>query len=55
MIKLGFGLDCQRIKAVDCKTLSIMLTDLLRHRNVLKLTDDDYIFVRRSKAMKDTS
>jgi hypothetical protein len=44
--------DSQRVKAVDCKVMSIMLTDLLRHKAVYKVEDEDYIFIRRAHNVK---
>jgi hypothetical protein len=48
-IKVNDGL---RVKAVDCKVLSIMLNDLLRHKAVQKIEDESYIFIRRAHNVK---
>lgn len=46
------GNEGNRIKAIDCKMMSIMLTDLARHKTVLKVEDEDYILVRRAFNIK---
>ena len=37
-----------KVKAVDCKIMSLMLTDIMRHKTVLKVEDEDFIFIRRA-------
>ena len=44
--------ESERVKAVDCKVLSIMFNDLLGHKTVQKVEDEDYIFVRRAHNLK---
>lgn len=44
--------DGVKVKAIDCKVLSIMLTDILRHKTVLKVEDEDFIFLRRAINIK---
>lgn len=41
-----------KIKALDCKILSIMLTDIQRSGTVLKVEDEDFIFLRRALNVK---
>lgn len=44
-----------KVKTLDCKVLSIMMADILRHKTVMKVSDEDYIFLRRAiniKSMK---
>lgn len=42
----------QIIKTVDCKILHTMISDLYRFKSVLKVVDEDYIFVRRAVNIK---
>ena len=44
--------DNFRVKAVDCKVMGIMLNDLMRHKSVLKVEDEDFIFMRRAINIK---
>jgi hypothetical protein len=44
--------DGVRIKSLDCKLLSILLTDLMRHSMILKVEDENFIFVRRAINMR---
>ena len=44
--------DGVRRKAVDCKLMSILLQDMLRHNTVLKIEDEDYIFIVQATANK---
>jgi hypothetical protein len=44
-----------RIKAVDCKVFSAMLQDIVRHKTVLKVEDENYIFIRRAISVKQAS
>lgn len=41
-----------KVKAVDCKVLSTMLTDLMRHKTMMKIEDENYIFIRRAVGAK---
>lgn len=41
-----------KVKTVDCKVLSIMLNDIMHHKTVLKVEDEDYIFIRRALNIK---
>jgi hypothetical protein len=41
-------IDKQRVKAVDCKVISILVEDALRQKAVAKIRDDNYIFIRRA-------
>lgn len=40
--------DSPRIKTVDCQVLFTMIQDALRYKTVLKVEDEDYIFIRRA-------
>lgn len=40
--------NSQRIKTVDCKVLYIAVADMLRHKTVLKVEDENYVFIRRA-------
>ncbi len=42
----------QRVKTVDCKIIYSMLIDSFRHKAVLKVEDEDYIFIRRAHNVK---
>ena len=44
-----------KIKSLDCKVLSIMLNDIMRHKTVLKIEDEDHIFIRRAISIKSQS
>ena len=44
--------DNHRVKSLDCKVMSVMLTDLIRHKAVLKVEDEDFIFIRRAHNLK---
>ena len=37
-----------RIKTVDCYILYTMIQDAIRYKNVLKVEDEEYIFIRRA-------
>ena len=37
-----------RVKSLDCKLLSAMLSDLMRHNMILKVEDEHFIFIRRA-------
>lgn len=41
-----------KVKSLDCKVLSVMLNDILRHNTVLKMEDEDFIFIRRAYNVK---
>ncbi len=43
-----FVRDSQRVKIVDCHIMHIILADLMAHKNILKVQDDNYIFIRRT-------
>ena len=38
----------QRVKTVDCKVMHVAVADLLRHKTVMKIEDENYIFIRRA-------
>lgn len=40
--------DSQRVKIVDCHIMQIILADLAAHKNILKVQDDNFIFIRRT-------
>lgn len=40
--------ESHRIKTIDCQILFTMLQDSMRHKTVLKVESDTYIFVRRA-------
>mmetsp|Transcript_22975 Transcript_22975/g.22326 ORF Transcript_22975/g.22326 Transcript_22975/m.22326 type:complete len:208 (+) Transcript_22975:634-1257(+) len=44
--------DSQKIKAIDCKIFSAMLVDIMRHEMVLKVEDENYIFIRRARNLR---
>lgn len=44
-----------KVKALDCKILSIMFSDIMRHKSVLKIEDEDHIFIRRAINIKSQS
>ena len=41
-----------KVKAIDCKVISLMINDILRHKSVLKIEDEDFIFIRRAINIK---
>ena len=41
-----------KVKSLDCKMLSALLVDLQRHKLMLKVEDDGYVFVRRELDVK---
>ena len=43
----------QRVKAVDCKLMSVLMEDVVRQKVMAKVEDDNYIFIRRTVAVKD--
>jgi hypothetical protein len=45
--------ESPRIKVVDCQVMNSMLQDLLAHKTVLKVLDEEYIFIKRSVSVKD--
>ena len=47
-----FVRDSQRIKMIDCHVMHIMFADLEAHNNILKVDDDDFIFIRRTNNHK---
>jgi hypothetical protein len=44
--------ESPRIKAIDCQIMFTMVQDAVRYRTVLKVQDDQYIFVRRAMTVK---
>lgn len=42
----------QRVKTVDCKIMHTMIADLYRYKTVMKVEDEDFIFVRRAINVK---
>jgi len=42
----------QRIKTVDCKIMHTMMSDLMRYKTVMKVEEEDFIFIRRAMSMK---
>ena len=42
----------QRVKTVDCKIMYTMIADLFRYKTVMKVEDEDFIFVRRAINIK---
>jgi hypothetical protein len=48
----SFVRDSQKIKIVDCHIMQTMLADLAAHKNILKVQDDDFIFIRRTSSRK---
>ena len=45
--------ESQRVKVVDCQVMNAMLQDLMAHKTVLKVKDEEYIFIKRSVNVKD--
>lgn len=41
-----------KIEAVDCNLLSVLIEDVIRHKTVEKMTDENYIFIRRAVDVK---
>ena len=44
--------DSHRIRILDCHIMQTMLADLAAHKNILKVLDDDFIFIRRTSNRK---
>ena len=44
--------DGVRIKSIDCKLLSTMVIDLMRHSIIQKVEDENYIFIRRARNIR---
>ena len=44
--------DSSRVRSLDCQIIHTMLQDALRHNTVLKVEDEDFIFVRRALSHK---
>ena len=42
----------QRIKSIDCTIMSVLLEDVLRHKTVSKVEDENFIFIRRAVDVK---
>lgn len=43
------------MKSIDCKIMSIMINDIIRQKTVLKIEDEDYVFIRRAFNQKSYS
>lgn len=41
-----------KIKACDCKVLSVLFEDAMRQKAISKIKDDNYIFIRRAVDVK---
>lgn len=42
----------QRVKSLDCQIMSVLFEDILRHKTVAKMEDENYIFIRRAMDVK---
>ena len=42
----------QRVKSLDCQIMSVLFEDILRHKTVAKMDDENFIFIRRAMDMK---
>ena len=42
----------QRVKSIDCQIMSVLFEDVLRHKTVSKMEDENYIFIRRAIDVK---
>lgn len=42
----------QKVKACDCKVLSVLFEDAMRQKAIAKIKDDNYIFIRRAVDVK---
>ena len=42
----------QRVKSIDCQVMSVLFQDVLRHKTVSKLEDENFIFIRRAIDVK---
>ena len=42
----------RRIKSIDCKLMSVLIEDALRAKTVEKISDENYIFIRRAVDVK---
>ena len=38
----------QRVKSLDCQVISVLFEDVLRHKTVSKVEDENFIFIRRA-------
>lgn len=45
-------LNKNRVKAIDCKVLSVLFADARRYKAVAKVHNDNYIFIRRAVDVK---
>lgn len=45
----------ERVKAIDCRQLALLLDDIERQRQIMKVDDEDFILVKRAvhKVVKD--
>ena len=41
-----------RVKSIDCKVMSTMLTDIMRRKTMMKVEDENFIFIRRAVGAK---
>ena len=42
----------QRVKSIDCAVMSVLLQDVIRHKTVSKIEDENFIFIRRAVDVK---
>ena len=42
----------QRVKSIDCQVMSVLFEDVLRHKTVAKVEDENFIFIRRALDVK---
>lgn len=42
----------QRVKSLDCQIVSVLFEDVLRHKTVAKVEDENFIFIRRAVDVK---
>ncbi len=45
-------LNSSRVKAIDCKVMSVLFEDACRQKAISKVEDDNYIFIRRAVNVK---
>ena len=41
-----------KIESIDCSMMSVLIDDVIRHKTVEKLTDENFIFIRRAMDVK---
>ena len=46
--KYHYELQTQKFKILDCKMIFNLFEDLQRYRNMIKIQEDQFIFVKRS-------